>query len=330
MYACSTQEPSNPTAAKFVTTNPVTEITTTTAKCGGIQVNTALEMFIGQGIVWSTSPSPTIFDFAIIVDADNASFVCNLIELSPNTKYYVRAFIVNQNGVVYGNEVSFTTLLNTGTFTDARDGNVYNWVGIGNQIWMAENLKYLPSLASHATEISPQIASYYYVNGYDGTSVSEAKETANYNTYGVLYNWNAAKGACPTGWHLPSDAEWTEMENYLADNGHNYDGTTRGERAKIAKSLASTNGWLSSASIGTIGNTDSPSYRNKSGVSGLPGGFRYANGLVIDAGYYGGWWSATAGDSNQAWSRVLFYNLGDVYRGIYDKEVGFCIRCVKD
>ena len=115
----------------------------------------------------------------------------------------------------------------SGTFIDSRDGNEYNWVQIGDQIWMAENLKYLPSVVGSGT--GSETTPYYYVYGYDGTNVPDAKATDNYATYGVLYNWTAAmngeassktnpsgiQGVCPAGWHLPSDAEWTELTDYL-------------------------------------------------------------------------------------------------------------------
>ncbi len=105
------------------------------------------------------------------------------------------------------------------TFTDSRDGNVYKFVKIGTQTWMAENLAYLPSVVGSAT--GSETTPYYYVYGYDGTSVTAAKATSNYTTYGVLYNWPAAmggfsssssnpsgvQGVCPAGWHLPSEAE---------------------------------------------------------------------------------------------------------------------------
>jgi uncharacterized protein (TIGR02145 family) len=80
----------------------------------------------------------------------------------------------------------------SGTFTDTRDGNVYNWVQIGDQVWMAENLAYLPSVNRVDDGSEDATGSYYYVYGYDGTNVAEAKATTNYTTYGVLYNWTAA------------------------------------------------------------------------------------------------------------------------------------------
>ncbi len=216
----------------------------------------------------------------------------------------------------------------SGIFTDSRDGNVYKWVKIGNQVWMAENLKYLPSVVGPG--VSSQTTPYYYVYDYSGNNVADAKATANYTTYGVLYNWTAACNSCPTGWHLPSDAEWTQMENYLADNGHNYDGTTGGGSAKITKSLASTSGWNSSSSKGAVGNTDYPTYRNKSDFTALPGGKRFLNGGFFDVGSLGWWWSATDIYTGFAWFRQINTNSSSVYRDYDVKELSFSVRCVRD
>jgi len=228
------------------------------------------------------------------------------------------------------------------TFKDSRDGKVYKTVTISEQVWMAENLAYLPSVVGPAT--GSYTEPYYYVYGYNGTDRAAAKATANYTTYGVLYNWTAAmagstsnsanpsgvQGICPDGWHLPSDAEWTQMENYLADNGHNYDGTTGGDRSKIAKSLATDSGWNSSTYEGTVGNTDYPEYRHKSGFSALPGGYREGNGTFYSVGYNGYWWSSTEDNTDDAWFRYLTYYGSAVGRNYHYKEHGFSVRCVRD
>ena len=95
-------------------------------------------------------------------------------------------------------------------FIDSRDSNIYPTVQIGTQCWMAKNLAYLPSVVGPLT--GSETTPYYYVYGYDGTDVSAAKATSNYTTYGVLYNWPAASTACPIGWHLPTDAEYREID----------------------------------------------------------------------------------------------------------------------
>ena len=214
------------------------------------------------------------------------------------------------------------------TFKDRRDGKVYKTVTLGEQTWMAENLTYLPEVNTLA--IGSNTDPHYYVYGYDGTDVDEAKATDHYTTYGVLYNWPAALTACPAGWHLPSDAEWTQLENYLADNGHNYDGTTGGGREKIAKSLASASGWNSHSGTGTVGNTDYPAYRNKSGFTALPGGYRYNYGAFYYVGLIGYWWSSTENDTSSAWSLYLLFNVSYVSRNYDFKDYGFSVRCVRD
>ncbi len=212
------------------------------------------------------------------------------------------------------------------TFTDSRDSKVYKTVTIGNQVWMAENLAYLPSVVGPATESFTE--PHYYVYGYDGTNVTAAKGTTNYNKYGVLYNWPAALTACPEGWHLPSDAEWTQLEEYLIANGYNYDGTTTGN--KIAKSMANYSGWNTSTVTGAIGNTDYPEYWNKSGFSALPGGYRFNDGSFYLIGYFGNWWSSTQFDTGHAWGRYLYYGSYGVNRYVDYKEFGLSVRCLRD
>ena len=99
------------------------------------------------------------------------------------------------------------------TFTDSCDGNQYGTVTIGEQVWMAENLVYLPIVVGPTKGSSTEFR--YYIYEYYSTVLEAAKATANYTTYGVLYNWPAALTACPEGWHLPSDEEWTTLTSYL-------------------------------------------------------------------------------------------------------------------
>jgi len=153
-------------------------------------------------------------------------------------------------------------------------------------------------------------------------------DVANKNNYGALYNWytvNTNKLA-PTGWHVPTDAEWTTLENYLIANGYNYDGTTTGN--KIAKSLAATTDWNSYSGTGTIGNDLTKN--NTSGFAGLPGGCRDYVGSFYDVGDYGYWWSSTQYNAYNAWNRFLDYDNSDVYRRYTNKQYGFSVRCVRD
>ena len=212
----------------------------------------------------------------------------------------------------------------SGTFIDSRDGNEYNWVQIGDQVWMAENLAYLPSVNMVADGSEDAAGSYYYVYGYNGTNVTDAKATANYTTYGVLYNWPAAmngaassttnpsgvQGVCPDGWHLPSDAEWTELTDYL--------GGTSDAGGKLKET--GTTHW----------NSPNTGATNETGFTALPGGSRYGDGSFDFIGYDGGWWSAAEGDADGAWGRGMYYDYGDVGRDLGGKELGFSVRCLRD
>ena len=232
----------------------------------------------------------------------------------------------------------------TNKFTDPRDGGVvYNTVTIGGQVWMAENLKYLPSVVGPETESYTD--PYYYVYGYNGTDVGVAKTEGNYQTYGVLYNWTAAmagaassnlnpsgvQGICPDGWHLPSVAEWNQLQSYLVANGYNYDGSTTGN--KTGKALASESGWNTSKVEGAIGNTDYPAYRNKSGFSALPGGERRGSGNYFSSiGNYGFWWSSTETIDPLFVSSVIlnFNSVTGIGMSGRIKEGGLSVRCVKN
>jgi len=195
----------------------------------------------------------------------------------------------------------------TQTFTDSRDNTVYNWVKIGNQVWMAENLKYLPSVVVPGT--GSETTPYYYVYDYNGTNVTDAKATANYTTYGVLYNWEAACTSCPLGWHLPSDAEWTELTTYLG-----------GESVAGGKLKATT-----------LWNSPNIEATNETGFTALPGGYRGSNGSFDSIGNSGLWWSVSENDANSVWSRYMSYNFSDVLRiSYFGKELGFSVRCIRD
>ena len=170
------------------------------------------------------------------------------------------------------------------TFTDKRDGNVYKIVKIGRQVWFAENLNY-------AAERS---------KCYDNNAANCAK-------YGRLYNWATALKACPAGFHLPTDGEWTALVDYAG-----------GEKTAGTK-LKSAAGWNENGN-GT----------NDFGWSALPGGYGYSDGSFNNAGYNGIWWSATEFVARHAWTRYMIYYNGNVFRGYYFKTYLSSVRCVAD
>lgn len=220
-----------------------------------------------------------------------------------------------------------------GSFTDSRDKHIYKSIKIGSQTWMAENLAYLPAINS--SDEGSNSKPHYYVQGYEGrdsVSLARAKILDNYYDYGVLYNWPAAIKACPSGWHLPTDAEWETMENFLIDQGYGYGG--RGE--DIAKSLASCDFWecldndCQEEDIGfDLDRNDSTCF------SAVPAGYFFYSGGTNLQGFYGiklysCFWNSTEKDKNTAshWS-ISNYRSGLDW-SYYDKSAGFSVRCMKD
>jgi len=314
-----------------VETTPITNITQITATGGGNVITDGGLIVTVRGVCWSTSTKPTLNDSFTIDNSGMGEFVSNLSELTPKTLYYVRAYATNHDGTFYGNQEQFTTTAGGGDGTFSYDGRTYKYKTIGTQTWMTENLAYLPSIDS--SRIGSETAPLYYVYGYKGTDVNEAKATANYTTYGVLYNWPAAMNACPTGWHLPGDAEWTILFEFLEKNGYGYEGS--GD--DIAKSLAATSGWASVNLAGSIGNDQASN--NSSGFAALPGGYRYnvgggfTNGGVSGLGEYAYFWSATDNEwnANIANYLVLHYSSSQgMGRENYLKNYGRSVRCMKD
>ena len=239
-------------------------------------------------------------------------------------KYTVKLTVSNDQGSDTKTKTDYITVnsgsgggIATGTFTDPRDGKTYKTVKIGAQIWMAENLAFLPNVSppSNGSRTNP----VYYVSGYSGTSISEAKAIDNYTTYGVLYNWPAAKTACPSGWHLSSDEEWKTLEMYLGMSQSQADaeydrGTDEG------KKLKSTSGWL-----------DGGNGTDEVGFSALPGSSRDYDGSFSPLGYDGYWWTSTVAVSGTVWTRDLSSHDDQIDRGDYfDLNNGFSVRCVRD
>lgn len=300
----------------ILSTNDVTNITYTTASCGGIITSDGGSSLFACGVVWSTSQNPSISDNeGISINGNQTGSYSEIItNLSSNTTYYVRAYATNTFGTSYGNQVSLLTQWETssGTFTDPKDGNVYRTIAIGSQIWMAENLRYLPSVVGSNTNSYTEPV--YYVPGYQGTNVDQAKATENYSTYGVLYNWHAALASCPVGWHLPTDDEWNELTTFLGGLD------IAGGKLKATGTVEAGTGLWRSPNSGAT---------NETGFSALPGASTYNSYSYL--GYYGYWWTATDyNSSGSAWRRFMGYLGSSVSRVTDSKHVGFSVRCVWD
>jgi uncharacterized protein (TIGR02145 family) len=195
------------------------------------------------------------------------------------------------------------------------DGNTYKTVTIGTQQWMAENLKV--SKYNDGTTIPNITDNTQWSNLTTGAWCYYNNDAANNAKYGKLYNWyavspttNGNKNVCPTGWHVPTDAEWTVLTDFLGG-------------ASVAggkmKEVGTTN-WKSP-------NTDA---MNTSLFSALPGGHRSNGGGYSNIGYTGYWWSSTELNTLNAWSRDLNSTIGLASRGSHYKKIGFSVRCLRD
>lgn len=205
------------------------------------------------------------------------------------------------------------------------EGNYYKTVSIGTQIWMAENLK---STKYNDNNDIPNIT-----DNDQWTNLSSGAycwyQNNNIESYGALYNWYAVNTGklCPIGWHVPSDEEWITLENYLIENGYNYDGTKTGN--KIAKALASKISWANTSADGAPGSFSFWAKRNASGFSALPGGRRF-NAAFISRDYEAHWWSTSEYLINQAWGRMVHYEGINSLKLNNYKYNGLSVRCIKD
>ena len=182
---------------------------------------------------------------------------------------------------------------------------------------MESNLSYLPAVCP--PEWTSDNLELYYVYGYAGTDVNEAKGSSNYTKYGVLYNWPAAMTGCPAGWHLPTDTEWKTLEIYLGMEPEDAEQVRWRVTGAVGVKLKSDTGWDSDGN----GN-------NESGFGALPGGSRGTNDVFSGIGIYGNFWSASLNVNSLPWNRFLSYDNTGVSRYGLDKALGFSVRCVKD
>jgi uncharacterized protein (TIGR02145 family) len=202
----------------------------------------------------------------------------------------------------------------SGTFTDARDQKVYKWVVINGKTWMAENLAYLPSVSlpeNGSEDTGNESKAFYYVYDYRGESVTEAKTSAYYKTIGVLYNWNALETVAPKGWHVPTEHEWADLQQYLG---------TVNEAGNALKEKG-TEHWLEP----NKGAVDSV------GFTMLSSGYRFADANdfreIRESAYY---WTTTEDDDNYSWTKKFNNETGSVLDKSIKKTNACAIRCIKD
>lgn len=295
-----------------VTTSTVTNITTTAATLGGNVTSDGNAAVTERGTVVSASPNPTTSGNKFPNGTGTGSFSSNITGFTPNTTYYVRAYAINSQGTAYGNEVSFKTSSTSGSTVTDIDGNVYNTVTIGTQVWMLENLKTtryrngesIPNVTGGAPWMALTTGAYCL---YDNLSSSKA-------TYGALYNWyavNDSRNIAPTGWHVPSDTEWQTLATYLGGV------LVAGGKMKEV----GTSHWT----------YESLNTTNSSGFTALPGGYIHTlDGKFYGLGESGMWWSRTAYDANYAWKFDINAYGAVLMTANVNKRNGYSVRCLKD
>lgn len=311
-------------------TKAVYNVSTKSAISGGEVIDNGGSPIITKGICWSRSERPTIEDDFVEDSSGDSIFTSLLSDINDNTKYYVRSYAINNEGVTYGNQVSF---ISEAKFVDQRDGESYDWVTIGEQIWMAENLRYLPQYANISFV---KYAEYplYGVYNYSGNDADEAKayliedndvSINPYEEYGVFYNWYAAlrtdmaayipnvkiQGICPDGWHLPSLDEVEGLEDFLSSQGHaEYEGNA----------LKSRRGWKDSE-IGV----------DYYGFNALPAGYRSFTGEYDQEGEAAAFWLSSMDEPDFSAMNYHFYNDKTLMTfGRTGKTMGLNVRCIRD
>lgn len=209
-------------------------------------------------------------------------------------------------------------------FTDARDGKVYATLQLGTQCWMKQNLNIGTRIAGAGNQTNNGTIEKYCYNNTE----------SNCDYYGGLYQWNemmqytttaGVKGICPTGWHIPTDAEWTTLTTYVSSQPAYQ---CNSNSTYIAKALAATTNWNTYTGTCTIGNNLAAN--NATGFTALPAGYRGSDGGFNFLGFYALLWSSTGANGSVAWNRDMDYGSSGVDRYGNYKVYGFSVRCIKD
>ena len=200
--------------------------------------------------------------------------------------------------------------IETGTVSD-KEGNVYSTVTIGTQEWMVENLK--TTKYNDGTDIPLVTDDHEWIELTTGAYCWYNNDAATYeNPYGALYNWYAVNTGklCPTGWRVPTDAEWTELTDYL--------GGTSVAGGKLKES--GTTHW----------NSPNTGATNETGFTALPSGYREYHGTYNYVGYNGYWWSSQEYSTTNAYYRFMSYSGSGIFRNYVYKRFGLSVRCLRD
>lgn len=326
VYRFTTQSTQPTFSPPSVSTAVDTSFSSTSVNVGGDVTDDGGAAITDRGIYWGTSPDPEITGTKLQIGNGTGPFSTIISELNPNSIYYQKAYATNKVGTTFGSLVRLHTgsALTSSTVTDI-DGNTYHIVVIGTQIWMAENLMTTKYADGTPITLVANQRTWSTQNKISKAYCWYNNDIKNKQTYGALYTWAAAmngdigtnavpsgvQGACPIGWHLPSDAEWTKLVTYLG--GEYAAGCKMKERG--------TAHWIAPNAGAT----------NESGFTALPGGRRHFLGGFEFLGLMGSWWSSTDWLSNESPSRGLWTFSGTISNNDQSPyNSGLSVRCVKD
>ncbi|HHJ10368.1 MAG TPA: hypothetical protein ENK25_05690 [Bacteroidetes bacterium] len=283
----------SPMSFPQVSMTEMVDITHMSVIAGGKVINPGHPPIMHYGHCWSVVSAPTA-DLITHTDYGETDtpgeFISTLDTLTPDTKYYIRAYAITEKDTVYSSEKTFYTYKNERSFmTDARDGQRYAIVHLGDQWWMAENLNFRSA------------DSCWY---YNDDSLTYAKD------HGRLYNYESARNACPAGWHLPTDDEWKTLETYL--------GMSQTEADKDGYRGTEEGTFL----LKTFGNT--------TGFDAVYSGYRNQDGKFYSLSSFAYFWTSSTYPGNYAWFRFINNTDPRINRNHINIDQGFSVRCVMD
>ena len=319
-----------------IITNTVSNITGNAAVCGGNVVSEGDASVTAFGVCWSTSQNPTVNGPHTTDGSGTGAFSSSITGLTTGTTYYVRAYATSNVGTAYGEQLTFTTTFTCGNIIADYDGNTYNTVEIGAQCWMKQNLRTMhyadgTSIALGLTTSSTTEYRYYPNNS-----------SINVPSYGYLYNWKAVmrnssssndnpsgvQGICPTGWHVPSYAEWEQLSHFVEEQNQYVCGT---DMIQIAKALAAKSVWHSYSGYNE---TCCPGYNqnsnNSTNFSATPAG-RFDQYGFDEFSYMANMWSTTEANHNfSVWGICLNYDSPSLCTVNSWLHSGLSVRCLKN
>jgi uncharacterized protein (TIGR02145 family) len=309
--------------APTVDTDAATSVTATAATLNATITATGGSAVTATGFKYATNAALTT-PTDVVGSGTTSPFTAALTGLTASTQYWAVGYATNAVGTSYGDTITFTTsaaapsAFTCGTSTVSYDGHNYTTVLVGSQCWLKENLRNdnyndgtaIPGNMDNATwSATTSGAQTVFGEGTSAVYAGSSDEVANLATYGRMYNWYAVNTGklCPSGWHVPTYAEWTTLLTALGGS------SVAGTKLKVSSS-----------------NTPAWDGDNTSGFSALPGGFRdYADGDFYSQGYYGAWWSSTPFGMTP-WSSDLYSGSSGVGRTSYYKSYGLSVRCVQN